>query len=96
MVQEYDCYIRDLREQIEAREGEEVKLIVRDYKDYIQTPVVAEVYHTWREGLDKLYIRDPLGKCYKGEHIPWGMKIIKKEDEEKLFDLDYQKCGFAG
>jgi hypothetical protein len=95
MVKEFDCYVRRLREDIETQEGQEIKLIIRDYEDYVQKPVVAKVYKTWKEGLDKLYIRDPLGKCYKGEQDPWGIHIVKEEDEEKLMDSDYQKCGFA-
>ena len=32
MAKEYDCYIRHLRESIEDKEGEEIKVIVRDYE----------------------------------------------------------------
>ena len=92
MVREYDCYIRNLNEDIEKKEGEEIKLIIRDYEEYIQRPVIAKVYRSWTEGLEKLYIRDPLGTCYKGEHDPWGIKIMKEEDEDKLLDDDYKKC----
>ena len=91
MVREYDCYIRHLSDDIEKREGQEIKLTIRDYEEYIQRPVIAKIYRSWTEGQDKLYIRDPLGTCYKDEHDPWGIEIIKEEDEEKLLDADYKK-----
>lgn len=95
MAREFDCFVRKLRTEIEEKEGQEIRLIVRDYKDYIHRPVVAKIYKKWSKDLDKLYIRDPLGKPYKGEHDPWGLKILKEEEEEKLMDADFQKCGFA-
>jgi hypothetical protein len=91
MAKEYDCYIRHLREDIEDKEGEEIKVIVRDCQKYILHPVLAKVYRTWGESQDKLYIRNPLGKPYRDE--PWGLEIIKEEDEEKLIDPDFFKCG---
>lgn len=93
MAREYDCFIRHLREDIENKEGEDTKVIVRDCEKYVHHPVIAKIYRSWREGLDKLYIRDPLGKCYKGEREPWGIEIVKEEDEEELMDPDFFKCG---
>ena len=91
MPREYDCYIRHLREDIENKEGEEIKVIIRDYEKYILHPVIAKIYRSCAEDQDKLYIRDPLGKCYRDD--PWGLEIIKEEDEEKLIDSDFFKCG---
>ena len=51
---------------------------------------MAKISHTWHDGLDKLWIMDPLGRLYKED--PWGMEIIKEEDEELLLDVSYQKC----
>jgi hypothetical protein len=90
MAKEYDCYVRFLRTDIEEREGDQVKLIVRDYEHYISHPVTARIYSSWREGLEKLYIRDPLGRLYKDD--PWGIEILSEEDQERLLDPDYQKC----
>jgi hypothetical protein len=91
MAREYDTYIRYLREHIEDQEGKEIKLVIRDYDEYLQHPVIAKIYRSWSEGQDKLYIRDPLGKCYKGEDYAWGIEIIKEEDEDKLSDPDFFK-----
>jgi hypothetical protein len=91
MAKEYDCYIRYLREDIEDREGEEIKVVVRDCERYVLHPVIAKIYRTWGEKQDKLVIRDPLGKAYRDD--PWGLEIIKEEDEEKLIDPDFFKCG---
>jgi len=90
MVKEYDCFVRDLKGDIEKREGQEIKLVIRDCEEYILRPVIAKVYRSWAQDLDKLYIRDPLGTCYRGERSPWGIEIIKEEDEEKLLDEDYK------
>jgi hypothetical protein len=89
---EYDTYVRYIREEIEDKQGQEIKLIIRDYDEYIQHPVIAKIYREWKEGQDKLYIRDPLGKCYKDEKDPWGLEIIKEEDEARLSDPDFFKC----
>ena len=91
MAKEYDCYIRHVREDIENKEGEEVKLLVRDCERYVFHPVIAKIYRSWAKNQDKLYIRDPLGKPYKDD--PWGFEIIKEEDEEKILDPDFFKCG---
>jgi hypothetical protein len=89
-VKEWEAYVRYLSEDIEAKEGQEIKLIIRDREIYMQRPVVAKIYHSWRKGLDKLWIMDPLGRLCKED--PWGMEIIKVEDEELLLDSSYQKC----
>ena len=89
-MNEWEAYVRYLSEDIEAKEGQEIKLIIRDGEIYMQRLVVAKIYHTWREGLDKLWIMDPLGRLYKEE--PWGIKIVKEEDEELLLDPSYHKC----
>lgn len=91
MAKEYDCYIRHLREDIENMEGKEIKILARDYDNYVFHPVIAKIYRSWSGKQDKLYIRDPLGKPYKKE--PWGLKIVKEEDEDKILDPDYHKCG---
>lgn len=91
MAKEYDCYIRYLREDIEDKEGEEIKVIIRDYNKYVLHPVLAKIYRDCGESQDKLYIRNPLGKTYRDE--PWGLEIIKEEDEEKLIHPDFFKCG---
>ena len=91
MANRYECYIRHLREDIENKEGQEIKVIVRDCQKYILHPVIARIYRTCGESQDRLYIRDPLGKTYRDE--PWGLEIIKKEDEEKLIDPDFFTCG---
>ncbi len=90
---EYETYIRYPKEDIIDREGEEIKLIIRDTDEYIQRPVVAKVYKDWREGQDKLQILDPLGRPYWGKEHRSGIEIIKVEDEGKLADREYHKAG---
>ena len=94
MAREYDCFIRQVREDIENKEGEEIKVLVRDCERYVIHPVIAKIYRSWKEGLDKLYIRDPLGKPYRGRE-PWGMEIVKEEGEDQLTNPEYFKCGLG-
>ncbi len=91
MAREYDCYIRHLHEDIENKEGQATELLIRDYDNYVFHPVIAKVHRTWSQNQDKLYIRDPLGKPYKKD--PWGLEIVKEEDEEKILDPAFHKCG---
>lgn len=90
---EYETYIRYPKEDIIDREGEEIKLIIRDTDEYIQRPVIAKVYKDWREGQNKIQILDPLGRPYWREEQPSGIEIIKVEDEDKLPDREYHKAG---
>ncbi len=87
---EYESFVRYLKEDVLSREGEEIKLIVRDTERYLQRAVRAKIYKVWTKGMDQLDILDPLGRSYRKE--PFGIKIIKEEDEEKLLDPEYQKA----
>jgi hypothetical protein len=87
----YESFVRYLKEEITSKEGQELKLIIRDTERYSQKPVIVKVYSDWRQGMDKLSILDPLGRPWKKE--PWGLKIVKEQDEEKLFDTEYHKAG---
>ena len=89
-VAEYESYARYLREDVISKEGDEIKLIIRDTERYRQRPVIAKVYQLRTEGMDKLWILDPLGRPYQEE--PFGLNIIKEEDEEKLLNPEYQKA----
>lgn len=89
----WETYIRYPKEDILDKEGEEIKLIIRDTEEYVQRPVIAKVYKDWREGLDKLRVLDPLGRHFWGEDELSGIEIIKVEDEYKLADREYHKAG---
>ncbi len=91
MARQYDCYIRHLHEDIENKEGEPIKILARDMEKFVFHPIIAKVFSSWTGSQDKLIIRDPLGKPYKKD--PWGMEIVKEEDEEKILDPAYHKCG---
>jgi hypothetical protein len=88
---EYEVYLRYPKEDVLDKEGEEIKLIIRDKEAYIHRPVTARIYKTWSEGMDKLWVLDPLGRPYWDK--PAGMKIIRLEDEEKLVDREFHKAG---
>jgi hypothetical protein len=87
---EYEAFIRYLKEDILDKEGEEIKLIIRDTDAYIQRPVRAKIYKAWKRGMDKVWLLDPLGRHYFDK--PAGIKIIKEEDDEKLIDFEYHKA----
>ena len=87
---EYEAFIRYIKEEIVDRQGEDIKLIVRDVKDYLAKPVIARINMSSSEGMDKIWILDPLGRRTTQE--PAGIKIIMEEDEEKLLDLQYHKA----
>ena len=87
---EYEAYIRYLKDDVLSKEGEEIKLIVRDTERYLQRPVRAKISSAWTQGMDKLDILDPLGRKWRPE--PFGIEIIKEEDEEELLNSDYQKA----
>jgi hypothetical protein len=87
---EYEAYIRYFKDDVLLKLGEEIKLIVRDTERYLQRPVRAKIHSTWTQGIDKLDILDPLGRKWRPE--PFGLEIIKEEDEEKLLDSEYQKA----
>jgi hypothetical protein len=89
-VAEYEAFVRYLEEDVISKEGQEIKLIIRDTEKYLQRPVRAKIYQVRTRGMDKLWILDPLGRPRRPE--PFGMKIIKEEDEEKLLDPEYQKA----
>lgn len=89
-VPEYEAFVRYLEEDVISKEGQDIKLIVRDTEEYIQRPVTAKIYQTRGKAMSKLWILDPLGRPRRKE--PFGMKIIRVEDEEKLLDPEYQKA----
>ncbi len=91
MSREYDCYIRHLHEDIENTEGQEIKVLVRDCETFVYHPIIAKISRLCSDGQDKLYIRDPLGKPYRND--PWGLEIVEEQDEEKILDTAYHKCG---
>jgi hypothetical protein len=88
---EYESFVRDLKEDVLSKEGQEIKLNVRDTDRYCAKPVVTKVYRTLKEGMDKLWLLDPLGRPWEGR--AFGMIIVREEDEEKLLDPEYQKAG---
>ena len=89
-VAEYEAYIRYLNEDVISKEGQEIKLIIRDTQRYLQRPVRAKIYRVWTEGMDKVDILDPLGRPYQKE--PYGIEIVKEEDEEMFLGPEYQKA----
>lgn len=89
----WETFSRYPKEDIIDKEGEEIKLIIRDTEQYIQRPVIAKVYKTWREGLDEIQILDPLGRPFWGEGGLSGIEIIKVEDEYKLGAKEFHKAG---
>lgn len=88
---EYESFVRYLQEDVISKEGGEIKLTIRDTEQYRARPVIAKVYRVWKQGMDQLWLLDPLGRPWQKE--PFGIQIVKEEDEEKLLDGEYQKAG---
>ncbi len=88
---EYEIFARYPKEDLLDKEGQELKLTIRDTQDYIHRPVRAKLFQNWAEGMDKVWILDPLGRPFKDK--PAGIQIIKVEDDDKLVDPSYHVSG---
>ena len=90
-MREYEAYIRYYKDDIVSKEAQEIELMIRDVENYLYKPVIAKVHSSPKEGADKLWVYDPLGRLYRSE--PWWIEIIREEDEEKLItDMRFKKC----
>lgn len=88
---EYETYIRYFKEDVVDKEGEEIKLIIRDTEEFVQMPVKAKIYRDMSKAKDTIWILDPLGRPYWDK--PAGLEIVKVEDEDELVNLEYHKAG---
>ncbi len=86
----YEAFIRYYKEEIVDKQAEDIKLIVRDVRDYLALPVIARINVDSNEGTDQIWILDPLGRRRTSQ--PAGIKILKVEDEDKLLDVEFHKA----
>lgn len=85
---EYDTFVGKITN---LPEKEEIKLFVRDCERFRSRAVKAVLSSGEKEGMDTLWIRDPLGQLLN-EESPWYIEIIEELDTDQLGGKEFHQC----